>query len=295
VGEIDIAWRRLLREVPHSVLRLAFPRRRFRVVGSATDASVDRSRQLTTDKLFMIRDGRRELVLHVEVELKWRPTLPLRLFDYASAAHVLTRRPIVTVVLLLRKGGRPPRSTPEYRVTGAGRAMVFPYHVVQLASCDARAMKERLPPEGWPLLVPMRGAGTLQAVRALATEIEQHPSLSPRRRETARDLLFLIAAAILGEDVARSAITMESIIQSPGVQAILRHFREEGREQGREEGREEGREQEARSALLRVLARRGLAVTDDILRRVDAERDVAVLEAWLDAAATATSIADVFG
>ena len=84
---------------------------------------------------------------------------------------------------------------------------------------------------------------------------------------------------------------MDSIIQSPGVQAILRHFREEGREEGREQGREE----EARSALLRVLARRGFAVTDEIRRRVDSERDVAMLEAWHDAAVTATSISDVFG
>jgi hypothetical protein len=289
VGEVDITWRRLLGEVPDSVLRLAFPRRRFQVVGPAADASVDRSRQLTTDKLFRIREGRRELVLHVEVELKWRPTLPLRLFDYASSAHVLTRRPIVTVVLLLGEGGRPPRP-PEYRVTGLGRAMVFPYHVVRLATCDARAMKQRLPPEGWPLLVPMRGGRTRRAVRALAAQIVEHPSLSEPRRETTTRLLLLMAAAILGDEFARS-LTMESILQSPGVQAFLRHLRAEGREEGREQGREE----EARSALLRVLARRGFAITDEIRRRVDAERDLAVLEAWLDAAVTAASIADVFG
>ena len=88
---------------------------------------------------------------------------------------------------------------------------------------------------------------------------------------------------------------MESILQSPGVQAFLRHLRAEGREGGREEGREQGREEEARSALLRVLARRGFAITDEIRRRVDAERDVAMLEAWHDAAVTASSIADVFG
>jgi hypothetical protein len=70
VGEMDITWRRLLREVPESVLRLVFPGRRLRVVGPASDASVDRPRQLTTDKLFVVRDGRRELMLHVEIELE---------------------------------------------------------------------------------------------------------------------------------------------------------------------------------------------------------------------------------
>jgi hypothetical protein len=80
---------------------------------------------------------------------------------------------------------------------------------------------------------------------------------------------------------------MESIIQSPGVQELIRQFREEGRE--------EGREQEARSALLRVLTRRGLAFSDEIRQRVEAERDLARLEAWLDAAVSAASVADVFG
>ncbi len=164
--------------------------------------------------------------------------------------------------------------------------MVFPYHVVRLATRDARAMKQRLPPEGWPLLVPMRGGRTRRAVRALAAQIVEHPSLSEPRRETTTRLLLLMAAAILGDEFARS-LTMESILQSPGVQAFLRHLRAEGREEGREE--------EARSALLRVLARRGFAITDEIRRRVDAERDVALLEAWHDAAVTAASIADVFG
>jgi hypothetical protein len=283
VGEIDIAWRRLLREVPESAIRIAFPRRRLRVMGPASDASVDRPRQLTTDNLFVVRDGRRELILHLEIELKWRPSLPLRLFDYASSAHVLTRRPVITVVLLLRRGGRPPRSLAEYRVPVLGtRDLVFPYHVIALASCDARAMKQRLPPEGWPFLVAMRGGGTPRSVGALAREIGQHASLSPPRKEMALQLLFVVAAAMLGDDAARSIFVMDSIIGSPGVQALIRHYRHEGRQE------------EARSTLMRILSRRGFAITDEVRQRVEGERDLSRLEAWLDAAVTAVSIDDVF-
>ena len=277
--------------MPESALRLAFPRGRFRVVGPATEASVDRPRQLTTDKLFVVREGRRELMLHMEVEHKWRPTLPLRLFDYASAAHVLTRRPIITVVLLLARGGRPPRSPATYQVPGAGASsLTFRYHVVALASCDAQVMKRRLPPEGWPLLVAMRGGGTPRSIRALADEIVRHPSLAGSRRDDTLQLLFMVTAAMLGPEAARSLLVMESIIQSPGVQELIRQFREEGRTEGREEGREE----EARAALFRVLSRRGFALDDEARRRIEAERDLARLEAWLDSAVTAEAVDDVF-
>jgi len=116
MGESDISWRRLLREVPDAVLRIAFPGRRIRVLGPASDASLDRARQLTADNLFRVRDGRRTRLLHVEVEHKWRPTLPRRLFDYASAAHAITGIPVVTVVLLLGRGGRSP-ATPSCSTT----------------------------------------------------------------------------------------------------------------------------------------------------------------------------------
>ena len=55
----------------------------------------------------------------------------------------------------------------------------------------------------------------------------------------------------------------------------------------REHGRAEGRAE----ALLIVLAARGLAPTNDELRRIRAERDLGRLERWLAAASTCTDIA----
>jgi hypothetical protein len=71
MGETDIAFRHLLRELPDPLLQLAFPRRRLRFLGPL-DASADRPRQLTTDTLFRVRDGREECIVHVEVERGWR-------------------------------------------------------------------------------------------------------------------------------------------------------------------------------------------------------------------------------
>ena len=99
---------------------------------------------------------------------------------------------------------------------------------------------------------------------------------------------------------------MESIIQDPNVQELIREWedkgraegrtegRSEGHAEGRTEGRAEGRADEARSLLLKVLAARSLPVTPDVRARIDGEPDLARLESWLEAAVTAASIGDVF-
>jgi hypothetical protein len=165
MGEHDIAFRRLLRDLPEPVLRLVFRRRRLKVLGAA-DASADRSVQRTTDNLFRVREGRRESIVHIEIERAWRKSIPMRMFDYASAAHVATGLPVVSVVLLLRRGGRrPPGRCLTYRAGALGAEIRFRYFVLPLYELDARKMQRRLPPEGWPLC---GDAGEQRAVRAPA-------------------------------------------------------------------------------------------------------------------------------
>jgi hypothetical protein len=195
VGETDIHWRRLLREAPEAFVRIAFPHRPMRVLGPANDASVDRVRRLTADNLIRVRDGNRTRLLHIEVEPKWRPSLPRRLFDYASSAHV---------------------------------------------------------------------------------------TLTAARRDLALQLLFLAAAAMLGAEVARSAFVMDWLADSPGVRQLIREYQDEGRVM------------HARAALLRLLRRRKLAPSPEVVAQIEAESDLEQLDAWFDAAITAVSADKIF-
>jgi len=137
MGETDVTFRHLLRGLPGPILRLAFPRRRLEPLGTL-DPSVDRTRRLTADNLFRVRNGKTEAAVHVEIEREWRTNISLRLFDYASAAVTATRLPVSSIVVLLRPGGRPPRGTGVYRVPDiGGDAFVFRYHVVPLWRVDA--------------------------------------------------------------------------------------------------------------------------------------------------------------
>ena len=64
-------------------------------------------------------------------------------------------------------------------------------------------------------------------------------------------------------------------------------------DKGRAEGEALGRAEGERAALLAVLAARGIAVGDDFVARIRACNDLAQLTAWLQRAATATSLGDV--
>lgn len=68
----------------------------------------------------------------------------------------------------------------------------------------------------------------------------------------------------------------------------------EGKAEGKAEGEAAGRLNEARSALTRVLARRGFDVTPETQRKIDTEQNLARLERWHDVAVTAAALADVF-
>jgi hypothetical protein len=64
-------------------------------------------------------------------------------------------------------------------------------------------------------------------------------------------------------------------------------------EDARTEGRTEGLIAAQVKALLTVLRARGVAVPDAAQRRIQAERDLARLERWIERASVASSVAEV--
>jgi hypothetical protein len=293
MGELDVTFRRLLRTVPAPILRLAFPRRRIKATGEL-DPSVDRPRQRTADTLFRARAEGRNVAVHVEIERSWRPEMPHRLFEYASAAAVATRLPVVSIAVLLRPGGRPPRGEGMYRIPGMGRdAFVFRYRVLPLWRLEARQMRRQLGIVGAPFCAAMRGADETY-VRELAADVQASRGLSEADRGTTLQLLYLVSATTLGVELARRIFHVESIIQDPNVQALIREWEDKGRAEGRAEERAEIAET-ARRMLREALAKRRWSVPPAVRARIDAEQDLEQLITWHAAALTAPSLADLFG
>ncbi len=101
----------------------------------------------------------------------------------------------------------------------------------------------------------------------------------------------------LFDRAAGDRVTLRNLLQRFGYED-LDAVREEGRIEGRAEGRAEGRE-EGRVALLQavlnLLAGRGIAVDAETRIRVEACRDLGLLNRWLLAAATVERADDIFG
>lgn len=282
MGEADVTFRHLLRGIPRPILRLAFPHRALEPAGPL-DPSVDRPRQRTTDNLFRVRDGNAEAAVHVEIERAWRADIARRLFEYASAAMTATRMPVWSVVVLLRPGGQPPRSTGVYRIPGArGDAVVYRYQVVPLWRLDARRMRAELGLQGAPFCVAMRGADEA-FVEALASEVQNDRRLPRRDRQTTMQLLYVVSAAILGSDTARRIFHVESIIQDPNVQELIHEWEDKGRIEGE------------RKALQTLLRTRGLSATAEERAVIEGCTDSKKLEQWIVRAVSAESVGEVLG
>jgi len=282
MGELDVTFRHLLRGLPRPILKLAFPGRSLEPIGPPLDPSLDRLRPRTADNLFRVRADTGEVAVHIEAERDWESDLPRRLFEYASAAVMATGLPVWSAVVLFKRGKRPPRDAGVYRIPGAdGEAFVFRYQVVQLWQLDARQMRAYLGPAGAPFCVAMSGADE-ELVRSLAEWVSTTPDLSEQDRRTTMRLMFYVTVAILGSKAAKRIFHMESLIQDPNVQELVRELKDEGRAE------------EARSLLYKVLALRSFPVTPDVRARIDGEPDVGRIESWHDAAVTAAAIGDVF-
>src|SRR5262249_31494578 len=136
--------------------------------------------------------------------------------------------------------------------------------------------------QGTPFCVAMQGADEA-FVQSLADEVRTDRSLAKRDRRSTMQLLYVVSAAILGVETARRIFHVESIIQDPNVQELIREWEDKGRAKGRVEGRVEGRAEgqvegravEARLLLHKVLAARSFPVTPDVRARIDGESDVA--------------------
>ena len=293
MGETDITFRHLFRGWPRTLLQLAFPRHRLEPLGPV-DPSVDRPRQRTADNLFLVRDHSIEAVVHVETEREWRTDIPPRLFEYASAAVSTTQRPVWSVVVLLRSGGRPPSGVGEYRIPGIdGDAFVFRYHVVPLWQLDARVMREQLGLEGAPFYVAMQGADE-EFIRSLAEEVLANEAQADREQQTTIRLIYAISAAIFDLDTAKRILNVESLMRHPNVRALFGEWEEKGRMEGRMEGRAEARVESARELLYATLASHSFPITQDVRTRIDNEPDFIRLKGWLEAVATARCLGDVF-
>jgi hypothetical protein len=161
-------------------------------------------------------------------------------------------------------------------------------------------------PSTIPIILGPQAAGQNPELAVLSTLAHGHdarlaPALieavvsSARGLDTERYSFYVdLALSALGETARRA---LEAMMQSGTYQyqsELVRKLVGQGREEGREEGQQEGRLDGERSALIKVLEARGLAVDGGARKRLLACTELAQIDLWLSQAATVQSVQQLF-
>jgi hypothetical protein len=204
---------------------------------------------------------------------------PRKLFTwplYATAARARHECPFAVVVVT------PDPDTARWaaRPIDLGSGVLYRVHVIgpegiPIITDDERAIRE---PYLAMLSVMAHGQGDPDTAVAVARATAR--GILELRREDQRLLYLTIVQSSLGE-AARKVFEMLSETQ-PFLLESHRRLLAEGRAEGRTED------------ILKILAKRGVALTDGQRQRILDSKDLAALDRWFDRALTVTSADELF-
>jgi hypothetical protein len=105
-------------------------------------------------------------------------------------------------------------------------------------------------------------------------------------------LLYSVLIEKALSQAARKALEMEPQIEKFFTEAHRRSF-DQGQAKGKAEGEAKGKAEGEAKALMMILKRRGLAMTDEQQRQIVSCADLATLDRWLDRALSVTSVEEL--
>ena len=257
-----------------------------------------------------------EVLLHVELEARFRSDRVSKLYDYNPLLRLSTGRRVHSMVVYCRGG---PAGVQErtYKEMSLGEEVGrLAYRSLGLSRCPAVSLLERPERLAWAfaaLAKPARGQSRAQLRMACLERIVQAPDLA----EDKRFRLFNFVATCIesgenpvdeyealrrkaNQEVANIMLTWADKIELQGIEKGREEGIEKGREEGIEKGREEGIEKGREEGLttlqglaLKVLEDRFSRVPKRISTAVRSIRSTSKLTEIVRKAAVANSLADV--
>ena len=246
-----------------------------------------------------------DILVHVEIELRYRAPVPSRLFLYNRLLGLRRRLPVHTVVLYLRGGPVGPQIS-RFAEASCGREIgVFFYRSFGLSRSRSETFLARPEPLAWAFAALGR-PGDRNRHRLRRTCLSRIAA-AERLSDVERFLLFNCVATYLElgggaseeytelrarhakPEVEMKPVTWEEKVEARG----LEKGREQGLEQGREQGLEKGQERGMREILLRLLRSRFPSLSGQTVARVEAIRSTEELGSLAERILTARSLEEL--
>ncbi len=245
----------------------------------------------TADLVWLIEWNKERAILHIELQTKAESDIGLRVAHYALRLHERYKLGVLTYVLYLRPTSIP--RLPPFQMSAAGMArMTYYYDIIKLWELDPDPVLATQNYALWPLAGLMANV-TAESTFAVAERIAAAP-LSRHQQSEFTGLLVLLAGTRIDRDLilqllGRRKVIDDIIKESSFYQILTEWGREEGLVKGVAEGLQQGLQQgieqgieQGKLAAERQLACDALSehfgdVGAEVLDRVNALSDTALL------------------
>ncbi len=257
MGHYDIASKHLVQRWPEAILKVVFPRSRVQFVEHGPTELPEVKR--FTDRVMRVRKGKREVLLHLEVQTEWDDDVPARVANYRTRLRFGLRQAVSSVVLCLAPPSKPGRIVDRFvEGTGSDRIEVR-FRVVKLweRSYSWDTLRR------CPGLVPLAALSESTEARDLE-RLNRIIEEAPLAYEDKLDLqaIFGVMAGLRGfPDAMLRAILKEDMVHE---HPILKEWEERARAQGLEQGLEQGRTEGELHLIRRLLAKLGVELESDL-------------------------------
>jgi predicted transposase YdaD len=226
------------------------------------------------------------IIIHVEVEGREKRTLPQRMSEYYALLRILRRKAVLPIALiLLPKAGGLAWKTYTEELFGH-EVLRFQYGQVGIRDLSSPTYLARHEPVAAALAALMKAnRKRLAEVKLAALRVVVESKLSDG------DKLFLVTLINTYLPTSELPAAREEIMQN--LAEIEMSWGDKLREEGREEGELKGELKGKCEVLLRLLAFKFGALPDAFVGRIKAITEGAQLDALIEQALSAASLADI--
>jgi hypothetical protein len=278
-GGHDQLFKDLISTFPGDFLRLAAPRIAssvdvLRLAPLPAESWTDLPRGARRQPDLLLRaspcqERGRAILLHIEIELRFRSMFPGRLWRYNRVLGLRHDLPVHSLVLYLRGGPAGAQAGLHRESSRAGEICRFRYQSLGLSGATAKRYLTRPEPLAWAFAALMRwptadrGAHRLACLRRIAAARRLNPAQ--------RFLLFNCVATYLEWD-GRAEEEFEALLAKQGPREVqtMMTWAEKREARAVERGQQEGRQKGMQEILLDLLTARFRSLPPETARRVEA-------------------------
>jgi predicted transposase YdaD len=261
----DDSMKWLVRQNPQSLVSFLLPDAVF-------TGEVDRELQapaVTSDTLYKVTWQEKQVILHVEFQLKRDDDMGRRVWHYNALAYIHTKLPVHSVVIYLQEDKRPVESPFVVRLPDGRPTQRLDFETIKLWELDPHIFEQQGLAGLLPLLPLTKGGKNRETVTRMIEGLEN----------AGRQDLFLVGFAVswlvftaegdkewlkarfsMMHDILKDTWVFQEVIKEglgqgleQGLQQGLQQGLEQGLQQGLEQGLEQGKQQELERVLLQFV------------------------------------------